>query len=289
MKCTGISTKDSSADTQTLQEFKKSEYAETPFGQLLIALTGETDWSREYSVYARFGTERTSLNIRHEALLPDCSLYIEEGRAASWTVADIEEAVRTHLKDSYESIRPAINILQIKQTELNKVGEKIDTDKARAAITRAFPGIGELVPTADHSSGLYAFTEKSSDLSKGPIYVARKVGNDFTGGIVRLNVSAYSWHSVSRGIRSDQKHGLFWTALAKTFAACELGVPLDGSRVREIATYEHPFSGQQPNQAAIEKVVLHDPSQGANIVVEFAHNMPAKAYVVVEERSVANS
>jgi len=276
MKCTGISVGSRiPQDKRTMEQFTESEQAETPLGKLFIALTEETAWSSEYVVGISFA-EEALLNITHSAFL--CGHYLiikEDGEDLS--VRGVEKAIRAHIRNCQQSIENSIRILQDTVNNLGQVFDCIDTDKARAAIDTTFPKEFNLVPIVSEDKELYAF-HHSNDNDEGPIFAARKVDGEFTGGVARINCSVFRWFQTENGILIDQRIGMFWATLAMAFAARKLRISEKTLYCINVCTNEKPFGtleGSVPTSVQLGIVRKH-----STVTVKFEDGgLPTKAYV----------
>jgi len=277
MKCTGISVGSRSPqDNRTLEQFVESEQGSTPLGRLLVALTKETAWSGEYTVYGSFGEKHPHLYVRHESFLPERSLAIG-GTDNDLSLRGVENAVREHIKESQQGMRPAINILQSRVNELHRALDRIASDKARTAIVAAFPEANGVEQTpAVHQSGLYAFGAKTA---RDQLYVARELDHEFVGGIARIDCNTLYWYQLQDGVEKGQRHGLFWAQLARAFAARELDIEEKDLWCESVSAIEKPWESPQVDQYIVEKGVLRN-GPVERVIVEFGpDNLPAKAYV----------
>lgn len=274
MKCTGTSGASPKYD-RTFEQFAGSEQAKTPLGKLLIALTEETGWSSAYEVYANFGKE-PYLCIDHPDFLTDVPLMITDaadGRLLS--VRRVEDEVREHIQGSMESMEPAIRLLQGRKNNLGRTLGRITVDKARAVINTAFPEAVSL--KLEHfligQGDLYAFG--CSDAT----FVARQVGNDFIGGVARIPLTLSVWYNAGDGVFENQRHGLFWTELARAFAAHELGVSrndlIGGSVHANEKRFSEWFGKWEVDPYVVVSVALTSESQEMEIIVKFGtDNLP---------------
>lgn len=277
MKCAGISVGSSSKDARTFEQFIESPQAESPLGELFIALVKETAWSSAYEVYASIDGESSWLTIYHKTLLPDRSLAIPRDTGQVLSVQEVEKAVRAHLKNCEKSIWPIVSILQDRAHTLQRALEDIDTDKAKAAIVAAFHEEANLVPIISTDKELYAF-HHSNDNDEGPIFVARKVDGEFTGGAARINCSVFRWFQTENGMLIDQRIGMFWATLAMAFAARKLRISEKTLYCINVCTNEKPFGtleGSVPTSVQLGIV-----RKSSTITVKFEDDgLPTKAYV----------
>lgn len=289
MKCTGISTGSSSDDSLTLEQFTESEHAETPLGKLLTALAGEAVWSNDYTIYASFDGDRPFLKVNHQFFLSESSLMIHDDAKTVLSVRGVEDAVRMHISNSQNGIRPAISMLQNRVNDLGRVSDKIMWDKAREAIVAAFPqAVGATPRNVGSGVDLYAF---SANYQIGPVFVARAVGGEFVGGTACVECSGFEWTKAGDGIEKGRRHHLFWAALARAFTTREHDIPEKNLWCEQISAVENPWSDQQTEWFTVEKAVFRVPSKiprdvrdNTFIVVEFdANNLPAKA--LIQEQS----
>jgi len=289
MKCTGISTGSSSSNSLTLEQFTESEYSETPLGKLLSALAGEAVWSNDYTVYASFGSGKPFLQVNHRTFLSEESLMIYDDAKTVLSVHGVEDGVRMHIKNSQNGIRPVINMLQNRVNDLGRVSDKIMWDKARAAIVAAFPQAADATPSNVGSGvDLYAF---SASHHAGPVFVARAVGGEFTGGSACVWCNSFGWFSAGDGIEKGQRHHLFWKALARAFVARELiSIREESLSCAEVFASENPWDEQRLERFTVEKVTFSD--RKGEIVVEFgSDNLPATVTVlpITQEEPAAST
>lgn len=284
MKCTGISLGNTSKDNRTLEQFVGSPEADNPLGQLLIALTNENTWSVDYTVSAHFHGDEPRMYISHDSFLPERSLSISAD-TSNLSVRGVEDAVRAHLRESQESMWPAISILQHHVNGLYQTFEQIDTDKARAAVVKAFPEAkGAEYSPAMARGGLHCF--HNGGINQTPIFVAREINHEFVGGVARIiGCSAFEWYGMSDGVKASQRHGVFWIYLAIQFVAREFQVNEKEIYFQSISVTEKPFEVicvQPPiDPYIVEKVLLRITCHKKDVVVEFgSDNLPAKVYIV---------
>ena len=278
MKCTGISVSDGNSQSEmTLFQFVGSKQEESPLGKLLVALVQETAWSGEYTINAQLAMGKLHLSIHHKTFLSGRPLEIgETGKKLS--VSSVEEMVRSHIRESQEWTRPFLNTLQGHVNDLERTLGRIATDKAVAAIIAIFPKatIADLESIQGGPRDLYAFG-KIDDQS---IFVARKVGNDFVGGVARIHISYTNWYGMKNGVSKKQRHGRFWIALAHAFAVSKLHVLEENLYFKDISAREKPFEWPQDDSYVVDKVILGIAPQETEVIVEFGpNNLPKNAYV----------
>lgn len=292
MKCTGISVGTRHPqDKRTLEQFVGSEQAKSPLGKLLIALVEEKVWSDSYEVNASLG-ERPCLCITHKVFSSSRqSLIVRDDGAISLSVRGVEDAIRTHLRHSWEAIEPSIEILENKISSLHQTSRKIAIDKAKAAIVAVFPEAVDASWSGDELQGdLYCFL-LPRDINGRPIFVAREIDHEFIGGVARIDCSYSHWYGAARGIEAAGKYGIFWVALAQAFVAREVGIPEEELRYREVHASEvapPPFGNYK-----VDKVVLSAISclRGVDedIVVEFGvDNLPNATIMLPAREAAAN-
>lgn len=288
MKCTSISTGSSSDDRLTLEQFTESEYAATPLGKLLTALTGEAVWSNDYTVYASFGSGKPFLQVNHRTFLSEESLMIYDDAKTVLSVRGVEDAVRALIRNSRKGLQSSISLLQSRRDDLGRVSDKIMWDKARAAIVAAFPQAADATPSNVGSGvDLYAF---SASHHAGPVFVARAVGGEFTGGSACVWCNSFGWFSAGDGIEKGQRHHLFWKALARAFVRSELDVSEEDLRHANVFASENPWDEQRLERFTVEKVTFSD--RKGEIVVEFgSDNLPATVTVlpITQEEPAAST
>ena len=272
-----------------MEQLAGHKQAKSPFGKLLVALTEENAWSRKYEVYASF-EGKPYLSIFHPKFLSGRPLIIDE-EVFDLSVHGMENAVRAHIQKSKKSLEPGISLLQDQANDLYRTFNQIDEDKARAAIVAVFPE-ADVATRIDSSGGdLYSFYS-SGGIDSSPIFVARNVGGEFVGGVARINCAASFWYGKGTGIGKHQKHGLFWTALAQTFAAQELQVPEDALRSSNVVAREMPwqYRGTYPkaDPYVVEKVVLRLSRTSTDVVVHFgANNLPVRVEAVPDTANLS--
>jgi len=259
-----------SKDNMALEQFIESPPAESPLGKLFIALIEENEWSKQYTVYASFGDE-SYLNIEHPGFLPDRPLIIR-GKVVDelFSVRRVEDIVRNHLKEAGESIHLSISILSRKIDNINEAFNRIDEDKARAAIIIAFPEAEAVaLKTIPQShGGLYSLGINTENRT----FVARKIDGEFTGGVARIKLPVLAWCCLEEGISYYQKHGVFWIALARAFVARELQI--SENEIHSASIFANNDCSL-PSRPSIEKIVLR--KNNTTIVVEFDNELPVKA------------
>ena len=288
MKCTGISLgNEHPKDSRTMEQFIGSEQAQSPLGKLLLALTEEKAWSSEYTVYASFD-ETPFLQIKQKTFLPERSLMIYDDSKVVLSIRGVEDAVRAHLNDSKESLLPAISILQSQANNLLRASEQIAVNKSRAVIVATFPeATGATLNYYGAQRDLYSF---SLDPGRAPSFVAREINYEFVGGVTRVGYNSFEWYRAGDGIEANQRHGIFWTALAIAFAARELQTPEDCFYCQKVFAEEKPFLWPQPagyDPYIVKEVLLRIRHIGKGIYVKFgADNLPAMVVQVPDEEMV---
>ena len=279
MKVSGITVGDTTPrDSRTMEEFVGSEWAETLAGKLLIALAAETAWSGEYEVYAHPAGNKPYLNIRHTSFLPERSLLIYPGPGIE-SVRHVEDAVRAHLQQSEDSLKPVVSLLHGKQSGLYHAREAIPIGKAKAAIVAAFPEAADayhnhLLGTSD----LYGFVLSEDKDRHEQIFFARVMDGEFTRGIAWVNMSSLTWYC-DKDNNELQKHRRFWEALALTFAANELGIPEKNLYCQKVDAEEKPHLWPRPvgyDPYVVREALFRQQFTDDQIVVTFgADNLPS--------------
>lgn len=250
------------------------QLAATPLGKLLAALTEERVWSGEYFVRGYFWVNR-ALEIHHQGFLPGKTLWIHaEDVTENTTVRDVEDAVRAHFRDSAKSLEPEIGRLHELQNNLRRASDRIAADKAKAAIVAVFSeAVDSHFFAPNGAVDLYCFTLGPGFGNK--IFVARKVGSKFTGGIARIKMAGDTWHLLSH----VQQSQVFWEALAKAFAARELKIPEANLHdacvgMRAMTLGESASDDEIP--PSVEAVSVEAP--GGYVTITFDNNnLPVKA------------
>ena len=284
MKCAGISLGNSHPrDSMTMEQFVASEEAKTPLGNLLVALTQESVWSNDYTIYASLTERDPFLQISHPTFLPEGTLMFYDDGKAVMSVRSIEDVVRKHLRDSQKHIRPAISLLQSRVNELDRVFARIAWDKAKAAVIAVFPEAVNATPSPIGAEAqLYAFSHEPSRF----VFVARCVDNDFVGGVARVERTSFEWYRAGRGIEKDQQDGLFWTALAQAFAAHTFDISKESLRFDSISVSEKPWKPGLSEPYVVEKVVFIYRNEHENLPVEVvfgSDNLPERAFIHTKE------
>lgn len=255
--------------------------------ELFEVLVAEDKWSRVYNVYVDFVSTLPVLVIDHPAFLPDRPLVIHV--KAGMSVRDVEDAVRKHFHDSEESLAPEIKHLQERGRALSRASEHIMVDKAKAAIIDVFP---ETTVATLNSIGvqndLYCFTGPDPGIK--PVFAARNISNDFVGGVACINCNGGQWYEAEVGITTDQRNGIFWKALARTFAARELKIPKDSFYCQKVFSEEKPFLWPRPvgyDPYIVREVLFRQQFTDGQIVVTFgANNLPASVVRVPDNENV---
>lgn len=285
MKVGKISVGNSSPDDdRSLEQFASEPAAESPLGKLLLELI-KTVWSGDCTVYAHFGREQSFLQIEHPAFLSNASLRIH-GTSGIVSVRNVEDAIHTHVLKLKADLQPAIWLLNERVNALDKVSFQIKLDKARAAIGAVYPEVADAKYYATkHNGDLVGFISKEGSPDE-KLFFTRRVGGEFVGGAVRLNMPWREWHALEEGFFTERKHGVFWSALARAFAASELNVPEDSFHCK-IVFAEENHAWPRPavyDPFIVEKVVLELPDMC--VEVEFINNLPAEV-TPVPKRQVA--
>ncbi|MFA5996339.1 MAG: hypothetical protein WC790_01295 [Candidatus Paceibacterota bacterium] len=261
-----------------MDEFARSEHAETPLGKLLIALVGETVWSNDYTIYASFDGERPFLQVNHKTFLSENSLMIYDDAKTVLSVRGVEDAIRALIRESRKALSSSINLLQYRRDDLERVFGKIMWDKARAAIVAAFPQVAAATPShVGTENDLYAFC---ANANTGPVFVARAVDGEFIGGTACVECSGFDWYNAGNGVEEGRRHNLFWAALAQAFAARELRIPGESLwGCEKVFASEKPWEFPQSEPYIVEKVIFSN--WKGEIVVEFgSDNLPATVTVL---------
>lgn len=285
MKNTGISLdgNDPRATTSEIALMRGLANKTPLLWELFEALVAEDTWSREYNVYVDFVSTLPVLVIDHPTFLPDWPLvvYVKAGMS----VRNIEDAVREHYGESEKSLEPEIKHLQERKHALSCASNRIMENKAKAAIIDVFP---ETTVATLNSIGvqddLYCFT--GPDPGIRPVFAARVISNDFVGGVACINDNAGQWYEAEVGIKTDQRHGIFWKALARTFAARELKIPKDSFYCQKVFSEEKPFLWPRPvgyDPYIVREVLFRQQFTDGQIVVTFgSNNLPGKVTVVAD-------
>ena len=270
MKVIGISVGISSPqDNRTMKEFIGSEWALTPLGKLFIALAEETVWSGEYRVAASFGSE-PRLTVFHPTFLSDQPLEIVEG-AGILSVKDVEDALRAHFRKSWEGIQSVMSVLQNTTSSLREASNRIEVDKAKAAIVAVFPE----AMAARHNHVLGTYDLSAFEGHDEQIFLARQIDGEFLHGIARIGMQPLHFY----GLKERDKRSCFWEALALAFAEKELGLAEGHLYSLKIEVEEkervwpHP-AGYDP--FIVREVLFQERLVGDQVVVTFgANNLPA--------------
>ena len=108
---------------------------------------------------------------------------------------------------------------------------------ALAAIAQQFPTLRNISPVYNSGEGgLFAFYERNA----GPIFVTRLVTGQFVG-TVSLSLGPFEWIQKECGVLPCQKHGIWATALARAFAAQELGIARTDLSLECVNAGPNPF------------------------------------------------
>ncbi len=263
MKCVGIRIGGVNPDKRTLKQFVGSAEAGSPLGKLLIALTQETAWSGKYTVSASF-YEEPHLCIGHKTFLSE-ELNINIETDAEWSVRRVEDSVRKHLLDLQKSIRLAAKILQGKVNNMQQALDDIPANKAKAAVVATFPEATDIGQFSSGRDDLCAFYK--NDVDRSPIYIAREIDHEFVGGVARVDCNAIYWHGLQNGIANNDRHKLFWTQLARAYAACRLGIPEKDLSFESIFVVKNPPTSLRVDPYVVDKVVLRTRGEKDDIVI----------------------
>lgn len=283
MKCIEIAIGNSyPTDVRTMSQFVECEEAQTPFGQLTIALTREIGWSAKYHFSTHFHKEGPYLLIGHALFPPPGTMVFGTDSGEDVSVHGVENAVRSHFYKLHEELQPGIAALQLRANDLNETAMQIVVEKARAAVVASFPEAGELeyLPFSEAWRALYVFG-RSGD---GYLYVARTSDNEVTRGVTRIESSILAWS----GMGDIERHELFWTELARTYIVRELQIPESRlPRYGNVSAKEKPLSSRIHSQLEdgyedVEVTFRAETVTGESrdVIVEFGlDNLPAKAYL----------
>lgn len=258
----------------SLKQFEGVDFAGTPLGKLFLALIAETAWSSEYSVIINVhrGPE---LIINHPHF--PAKLVIWDSNWTDWSVRRVEDAVREHLGKQMGAVRAKVEPLQGQISAMDDALRRIDKAKARAALLAAFPDVGELTLFSPDPADVYAF---GTVMDHTPAYLVRMVNHEAVGVACLSDQSPLGWHVLSDGIAKHQRLGDFWIALAKSFAARELGIPeVDLTRCDEICVTEKPWAPKQ-DKYVVNKVVLRTFDDRKIVVTFGVDNLPASVDLV---------
>lgn len=288
MKCIKISVGNiAPKDDRTMKEFVGSEQAKTPFGKLTIALTEETAWSAKYEFSANVYGEDPYLLIMHPTFFRGYgNAVVFKAETENISVRGVEDAVHDYLCKLHEDLQPGIRALQTAAGDLNEEIYQIVVRKARMAVISAFfpepLGMIEHVPFQSAWRDLYVF-RKIKEVEDGFLYVTRAIDKEFIGGTVRIRCTRLAWHNMHDGIQWDQRHSLFWSELARTFAVHELRIP-ENELTRENVTVIKKSTSVRISQPKIDPYVVERVTFRITdddcAVVEFGpYNLPKKAYV----------
>lgn len=265
----------------TLPQFRDcADYANTLLGKLFIALTEETIWSNEYAVHVSF-IRPTCLTIAHKSFVPDGSaLIIEKSDWTGWNVRRVEDAIRAHLDSMTKSARAKMESLQGQIVDLYSARENIDKEKARAALAAAFPEAGEFAQFSPEPTEIFCF---GKNMDATPAYLVRMIDHESVGVACLLDFSAVSWHLLNSGIKQNERHGVFWAALARAFAARELKIAESELMCDEVHAVEKPWEKGTAERYIVGKVVLKSWGLSGKVVTTFgADNLPANVDLVPE-------
>lgn len=290
MKVSGISVGNTTPrDSRTMEQLVESEWAEILIGKLLIALAAETAWSGEYEVYAQLSGDKPYLNIRHASFLPERSLLIYPGPGIEF-VRDVEDAVRDHLKQSEDSLKPVLSLLQSKQSGLYYAREAIPIEKAKATIVAVFPEAANAYHNHLLGTGhLFVFVLNGDGDRREQIFIAREMDGEFVHGITRVNTTATAWY-LEKNDTDFKKHCRFWEALAIAFAAKELGIPEKCLYCEKVDAEEKEWLWPRPigyDPYVIREILFREQFHDDQIAVTFgADSLPASVMRHKEEAEV---
>lgn len=286
MKCTEILIGDMPPPRsgRTIQQFAESEEAGTPFGRLIIALTEETAWPAEYSFSANIGYgDYPYLVVDHPIFRIGNSLVFKASTEMDISVRGVEDAICKHLLDQRDGLQMAISALKQDAHALDEEARQIVVRKARAAIFRRFPLLGEIeyLPFQATWHDLYAFKGNGSG---GPLYVARAIDKEIVGGVASVDCQPPVWNDMEEGVGSGERHNLFWSELARAFAIDELNlaedeIPSNGNVAAKEKEMSAWISQPKVDRYEVRKGVFYSLTRGERIVVDFGNdNLPARAY-----------
>ncbi|MFA6408238.1 MAG: hypothetical protein WCW36_02070 [Candidatus Paceibacterota bacterium] len=255
-----------------MKQFFESGLTETPLGKFFTELVTEDSWLAEYTIDASFNGIISRLAIHHETFLPGCVVTIKGGD--DLTTQGVEKAIRKHLGDSRKSLYAQVQVLQRQADAINHTIDRIDLDKAWSVITSVFPAAQNFLKvTGPDYYGLYSFF---TSVHTGPVFVARKIADEFVGGVARMGVSPKEWSDMPDGINRHQKWGYFWLELARQCAEAQLGIPRKDLLHKEICTI-----GRFPDgRYHCERVLLETAAEKDLIAVEFRNDVPVDAAIV---------
>lgn len=197
MKCIKILVGDiSPAGDRTMEEFLRDAEARTPFGQLVIALADEREWSVNYSFSAHIRGNKSSLLISHPTFFPNRAnaLVFTAKDSGNPSVRCVADAVRAHLLELKTNLQDKIKKIKNEISGLGGAADRIVIARARAAIIAAFPDAGEIeyILCLADCPEFYAFCLGTS----GFTYVARVINNEISG-TVRLQFGRYAWQELA--------------------------------------------------------------------------------------------
>ncbi len=288
MRCTGIY-RDEMNPQVPVEQFVCSERARSALGKIFIDLLEEKTWSTEYEVFlADFDVDdKPYLEIKHQTFPSGRPLRIyNDGTTVLLTVRGVGNAVRAHMKGIQEAMQGEIDILETKIKTLDRIFEQIKLDKAMAAIVRVFPEAYDVTPTPGiHVDGdLYSFAK---DPSRAPTFVVMEKTDGEFGGVARINHSfEKKWRGLWDGVGKG-KHGLFFAALAKEFAARELAIKRHELSCKEVLAEKKSRDGSPFDLYVAKEVILTyklSPSQWRRVTVEFEDNMPVRIAPLLLEK-----
>lgn len=289
MKCIEISVGNTTpTDDRTMQEFAASEQAKTPFGELTIALAEETVWSAEYKFSAHVYGDDPYLLIMHPTFFRHygTSLVFKASEDKNISVRGVEDAVHDYLWKLHEDLQPGIQQLQIAANDLDEEIHQIVVRKARVAVISSFfpepLGMIEYLPFQTAWRDLYAF-RKVKKVDDGFLYVARAIDKEFVGGVARISCTNLAWSDMRDGVQWNQRHSLFWSALAREFAIRELQIPENELAHGDVTVTEKStkvrISQPKIDPYVVERVTFRITDDDLAIVEFGPDNQPAKAYV----------
>ncbi|MHB8913600.1 MAG: hypothetical protein ACYC4I_01150 [Minisyncoccota bacterium] len=264
--------------------FTESDLAKRGFGKLAIELVEESAWSDDYK-FELFLSESNEmpprLKINHAVFLPELPLVIYDDGTA-WTINRVEAEICDYLLESEKFIDHEFREFVEKQAALRKAREQITiTDKIWRNVIATFPDadIGKQVVHSRY--GLYAFATSS----KKETFVARFINNETFCGAVRIAMPPLAWKQVPDGLADHEKHGVFWIALAKAFAAHklkELGITAEDLDLYQpgIIAHENP-NPEHPDPNVVRRVMLRRHREEITILFG-SDNLPAEVVLPPE-------
>lgn len=275
MKCTEIVTPGGSE--LSWNTFAESDLAKRGFGRLAIDLAEESAWSDDFEFelfLSEVGTV-ARLKFSHAVFLPEFPLVIHDDGTA-WTINRVEAEICDYILESQRFIDHQFREWAEKQARLGEVRKKIIiTDKIWRKVIAEFPSadIGKQVVHSRY--GLYAFATPRKD----EVFVARFIENDIFCGVARINLSPCAWKQVPDGLEAHQKHGMFWIALAKAFAARKLkalGITAEELDLYQpgIVAHENP-NPDHPDPYVVRRAMLvrHEEE---TVILFGSDNLPAE-------------